>query len=64
MQSVRYAAHYHYSFISRRTCLYYDRVYTSIINEIFIESSKYSVFILYHWKDIAGLELADRDFMS
>jgi len=25
----------------RRTCLYYDRVYISIINEIFNESSKF-----------------------
>jgi len=31
-----------YSGVSRRICLYYDRVYISI-NEIFIESSKYRI---------------------
>jgi len=38
----------------------YDRVYTSIINEIFTNR----VNTAYNWKHVAGLELADRNPIS
>jgi len=51
MQSVSHAA----QITPASRVLYYDRPYTSIINEIFTKSNQYRV----QWKYIAGFELAD-----
>jgi len=51
MQSVSHAA----QITPASRILYYDRPYTSIINEIFTKSNQYRV----QWKHVAGFELAD-----
>ena len=51
MQSISHAA----QITPASRILYYDRPYTSIINEIFTKSNQYRV----QWKYVAGFELAD-----